>query len=142
MELDALRAQAAELMTRFDNMRVGYGSLQQKILKVNATVKSPDGYVTATVGPQGQVLKLELDPRIYRRPNSRELAATITKTIQEAAQKATEQVSELCSPFMPDSQFQAHMNFDFNGVVQQFEQNLPHVDGTAGDNDKARGRSS
>lgn len=142
MDLTPLRAQAEELMAQFERMRSGYGELQQKLRAVKGTATSSDGYVTATVGPRGQLLKLELDPRIYRRPNSRELASTITKTVQEATAKAQNAVEELCKPFVPDSQFQAHMNFDFNGIFQQLDSdlNLPSADGNKTGETRTKGR--
>lgn len=124
MDTQALRAQADELIAQFERMRSEYGTLQQKLRAVSATVKSEDGYVSATVGPRGQLIRLELDPRIYRRPNSRELATTITETIQKATAKAMESIEELCRPFVPDAQFQAHMNFDFDGIFRQLDSDL------------------
>jgi DNA-binding protein YbaB len=128
MDLHALRAQADELMAQFERMRAGAGDLQQKLRTLSASVTSKDGLVTATVGPRGQLIRLELDPRIYRRPNSRELAATITETVQRATTKAMDQVEELCRPFIPDAQFQAHMNFDFEGIFRQLDSDLPGGD--------------
>lgn len=123
-EVEALRAQADELTAQWDRMRSGVGDLQQKLRKVQASVTSEDGYVTATVGPRGQLVKLELDPRIYRRPNSRELAATITETVRRATDKAMESVEQLMRPFVPSAQFQAHMNYDFEGIFRQLDSDL------------------
>src|SRR4051812_42306388 len=106
-------------------MRAGYGELQQKLRAVTATVSSEDGSVTATVGPRGQLLKLELDPRISRRPDSGRLAATITETIRNATEQAMATVTELCKPFVPDAQFQAHLNYDFDGLFGQLDSDLP-----------------
>jgi DNA-binding protein YbaB len=128
MDLHALRAQADDLMAQFERMRAGAGDLQQKLRELRASVTSADGMVTATVGPRGQLIRLDLDPRIYRRPNSRELAATITETIQRATASVLDQVEELCKPFVPDAQFQAHMNFDFEGIFRQLDSDLPGGD--------------
>jgi DNA-binding protein YbaB len=128
MDLDAMRAQADDLMAQFERMRSGMTELQQSLRAVKATVTSRDGLVTASVGPRGQLLKLELDPRIYRRPNSRELAATITETVQEATQKAMAEVERLCEPYIPDAQLQAHMNFDFDDIFRQLDRDLPGGD--------------
>jgi DNA-binding protein YbaB len=124
MDLQGLRAQADELMAQFERMRSDHGTLQQKLREVQSTVKSADGFVTATVGPRGQLIRLELDPRIYRRPNARELGTTITETIQQASTKAMKQIEELCRPYVPDAQFQAHMNFDFEGIFGQIDSDL------------------
>ncbi|MFY1635095.1 YbaB/EbfC family nucleoid-associated protein [Solwaraspora sp. WMMB335] len=128
MDVQALRARADELMAQFDRMRSGVGELQQQLRAVSATVTSADGLVTVTVGPRGQVTRVELDPRIYRRPNAKELSETITETIRAATAKALAQVAELCRPLVPDEQFQAHMDFDLEGVFRQLDADLPGGD--------------
>ena len=125
MDLSAMRAQADELMAQFERMRSGLGDLQQKLKAVAATVTSDDGLVTATVGPRGQVVKVEFDPRIYRRPNSKELSATVTETIRKATAKAMAEVEELTRPFVPDAQFQAYMDNDLEGIFRQLDSELP-----------------
>ncbi len=125
MDLPAMRAQADELMAQFERMRSGLGDLQQKLKAVAATVTSDDGLVTATVGPRGQVVKVEFDPRIYRRPNSKELSATVTETIRKATAKAMAEVEELTRPFVPDAQFQAYMDHDLEGIFRQLDSELP-----------------
>jgi DNA-binding protein YbaB len=124
MDPHALRAQADELMAQFERMRDGSGELQQKLKTLTASATSPDGSITATVGPRGHLIRLDIDPRIYRRPDSRELATTITRTIQQATGKVMDQVEELCKPFIPGAQFQAHMNFDFEGIFRQLDNDL------------------
>lgn len=52
---------------------------------IEATADSPDGLISATVNSRGDLVKLELDDRIYRTADSVALAATITATIQAAA---------------------------------------------------------
>lgn len=125
MDLPAMRARADELMMQFERMRSGLGDLQQKLKAVAATVTSDDGLVTATVGPRGQVVKVEFDPRIYRRPNSKELSATVTETIRKATAKAMAEVEELTRPFVPDAQFQAYMDHDLEGIFRQLDSELP-----------------
>nr|WP_238380263.1 YbaB/EbfC family nucleoid-associated protein [Salinispora tropica] len=125
MDIQALRARADELMNQFERMRSGVGGLQQRLKEVNATVTSDDGFVTVTVGPRGHVAKVEFDPRLYRRPNSKELSATVTATIQRATEKALAEVEELLRPFVPDSQFQAYLDHDLTGIFGQLERELP-----------------
>ncbi|MER7332973.1 MULTISPECIES: YbaB/EbfC family nucleoid-associated protein [unclassified Micromonospora] len=128
MDMQAMRARADELMAQFERMRSGVGDLQQRLKAVNATVTSDDGFVTVTVGPRGQVVKVEFDPRIYRRPNSKELSATVTDTIRRATEKAMADVEELMRPFVPDSQFQAYMDHDLDGIFRQLDSELPRED--------------
>jgi DNA-binding protein YbaB len=124
MDNRALRARADELMGELNRLRSGMGELQQKLRAITATAKSEDGYVTAVVGPRGQLVRLDLDPRIYRRPDSRQLAAAITDTIKRAAADAMAQVSAACKPFMPDEELQAHLQFDFEGMNRRLDSEL------------------
>ncbi len=119
MDIQGMRARADELMSQWERMRSGVGELQQKLKKVSAAVTSDDGLVTATVGPRGQVIKVEFDPRIYRHPNSKQLSATVTETIRKATAKAMAEVEELCRPLVPDAQFQAYMDHDLEGIFRQ-----------------------
>ncbi|MGC5054244.1 YbaB/EbfC family nucleoid-associated protein [Micromonospora sp. DT48] len=125
MDVQALRARADELMAQFERMRSGVGDLQQQLKTVKATVTSDDGLVTVTVGPRGHVTKVEFDPRIYRRPNSKELSATVTETIRRATEKAMAEVEKLVRPFVPDSQFQAYIDHDLDGIFRQLDSDLP-----------------
>lgn len=119
-----LRARAEELMGEFNRLRTGMGELQQKLRQITATAKSDDGYVKATVGPRGQLVRLELDPRIYRRPDSKQLAATITQTINRATADAMAQVSEACKPYLPEEELQAHLQFDVDGMRRRLDSEL------------------
>src|SRR5947207_13846043 len=91
-DLQGLRAYAEELSGQFEKVRSGLGEMQRELKAVTGTAKSPDGYVTATVGPRGQLVKLQLDPRIYRKPDSAQLAQSITETVGKAAEDAARKV--------------------------------------------------
>lgn len=118
MDLEAARVRAEEMMARFERLRDGHAALQEQLLAVKATVTSDDGLVKVTVGPRGQVVDLELSPRIYRRPDSRRLAEVITTTIQRAAAEALDQVMDLTRPFVPDEKLQAYMDLDLDRARQ------------------------
>ncbi len=124
MDIEALRARADELMAQFERMRSGVGDLQQQLKAVDVTMVSEDGFVTVTVGPNGHVTKVEFDPRIYRRPDSKELSATVTETIQRATEAALAEVEELLQPFVPDGQFQAYLDHDLAGVFGQLDRDI------------------
>jgi DNA-binding protein YbaB len=82
------------------------GETQRKIAEVTGTAWSDDRMIKAVVGPRGQLLELEIDPRIYRRPNSTALAATIMATIRTAVEEATAKAAKLLAESMPkDSPF-------------------------------------
>src|SRR5690349_14121174 len=94
-DLAGLRAYAEELSEQFEKIRSGINEMQSEMSKITGTAKSADGYITATVGPRGQLVKLHLDARIYRKPDSAKLAETITDTIQKAALDAAGKVEEV-----------------------------------------------
>jgi DNA-binding protein YbaB len=122
--LDRARKRAADAMTRMEAIRDGYADLRQRLLAVTASATSDDGLVTAEVGPQGRVLRIDLDPRIYRRPDSRRLAETITATIQRAADEAAERLRDLFRPIVPDEQLTAYFDNDFDAVARGLENEL------------------
>jgi DNA-binding protein YbaB len=128
--VDAQRMQARidELMDEFNRLRAGADDLQRKLKEVSATVRSRDGFVTATVGPRGQLTKLELDPRIYRKPDSRELAETIVDTVRRATEDALGQVEELCKPLLPAEEVRAHMDYDFDGMFRRMDSELAELE--------------
>lgn len=128
MDLDGMRAHANELMAQFERMRDGAGDMQQRLKAVSITETSDDGMVTVNVGPRGQVIKVEFDPRIYRRPNSKELSRTVTETIRRAADKAAAEVEKICAPLIPNAEFQAYMNHDLDGIFRQLDSQLPKAD--------------
>jgi DNA-binding protein YbaB len=118
MDLAAMRAQIERLQTQFEKLRDGRAELERQLAELRVTVTSADGLITATVDARGHVERVELDSRIYQRPDSRFLAATITATIQQAAAEAMERVLELTRPFMPDEVLRAHMNLDIDEVLR------------------------
>jgi DNA-binding protein YbaB len=59
---------------------------------VEALVSGSD---EAVVGPRGQLVELEIDPRVYRRPDSQALAAAIVATATRAGADVDAQVQEI-----------------------------------------------
>src|SRR5215475_488654 len=49
----------------------GLNESQREMLKVTGSGWSPDRTIKAVVGPRGQLLELEIDPRVFRKPNSK-----------------------------------------------------------------------
>lgn len=79
----------------------GIGGAQQQFLGVSATARSEDGMVEVTVGPRGQLVDLKLDPRIYRKPNSTELANKIVETTRRASEDAMNQGKQIVDQNTP-----------------------------------------
>ena len=99
----ALMARFAEVQGQYERMRNGLADLQQQLARLQITVKSTDELVTATVNARGQLARVELDPRAYRELAPEELAASITATVRQAAEQATQQVSGLLRDYLPPS---------------------------------------
>src|SRR5688500_10147866 len=84
----APRARCGDGYAQYRRRRTGMDALQQRRTAREVTAQSDDGYVRAPVGPRGQLVKLVLDPRIYRDGDAGVLAAKITRTVQKAAAQA------------------------------------------------------
>lgn len=102
MDLTALNAEMASLEEQLVRMRDGYEQLQRAMRDLTLSVTSADGQVTATVDARGHVIRVDLDPKLYQRPDSRLLAATVTATIQQAAAEVAAHVMEVAGEFMPE----------------------------------------
>jgi DNA-binding protein YbaB len=77
------------------------GSSQQKILKIRAEGRSDDRMVKAVVGPRGQLIDLDIDPRVFRNPNSKALAASILAAVRVATEEAMRQSREVRDALLP-----------------------------------------
>ena len=97
----ALRARFEEVHGQYQRLRSGMDELQHKLAAFQVTAESDDGYVRATVGPRGQLVKLVLDPRVYREGDAEALASKITATVQRATTKSMEQVQQLVAGYLP-----------------------------------------
>jgi DNA-binding protein YbaB len=74
---------------------------QQEMLQVTGEAWSDDGLVKAVVGPRGQLIELQIDPRVYRKPNSTALAATIVATARAAVDEAAARTQEILDGILP-----------------------------------------
>lgn len=88
--------------------------LRRGMREITATADSPDGLISATVGARGELLELELNPRIYREPDSQRLAADITEVIKQAVAEAQREVFELVRVFLPDGAEFGEVDLDFD----------------------------
>ena len=86
-----------DLKRSLDNV----GDAQKKLMRVTGTAWSDDRLVKAVVGPRGQLIELELDPRIYRKPNSKLLSATIVDTVRKAVEQAMAKTEEIMEESLP-----------------------------------------
>lgn len=120
-DLSGLRALTEELTGQVAKLRSGMADMQKEVGAVTATAKSPDGHVTATVGPRGQLVKLQLDPRVYRTPDSAKLAATIVETVQKAAVEALRTVEAVVAKYAPGVDVRPFVRGDTVAQMNQFD---------------------
>lgn len=113
-----MRAYAEELEKRFRRLQEEGPKLQERARSLQVTEKSGDGLITATVGARGELIRLDIDPRIYRRPDARALADQITETIKKAGAKARDQVVELFATLVPREQLNAQLAGETDGLTE------------------------
>jgi DNA-binding protein YbaB len=97
----ALRERFAQVYGDYSRIRAGMGELQERLAAMQVRVSSPDGLVTAVVGPRGQLISLALDPEAYREHTPPRLAAIITETVRQAAARAAEESRALLGEYLP-----------------------------------------
>lgn len=114
----ALQEQADQLRGDFQRMLTEGPEAAARARQITVTRKSRDGLVSVTVGPRGDLVQLDLDPRVYRRPDSRALAETIVETVQAAAVEAQEQVVEALSAALPREAVRAQLDGDIDGYLE------------------------
>jgi DNA-binding protein YbaB len=84
-----------------DKAVAGLEDRQRKVFQITGTAWSEDRLVKVVVGPRGQLVELEIDPRIYRTPNSKALAASILATVRRAVDDAMRQTAEVLDEGLP-----------------------------------------
>lgn len=75
--------------------------IHNESMKITGVAWSGDGLIKAVVGPRGQLLELELDPRLFRKPDSKGLAAAIVATTRAAAEEAMAKGQALLEKALP-----------------------------------------
>ncbi|MFI9550160.1 YbaB/EbfC family nucleoid-associated protein [Nonomuraea endophytica] len=120
-----LQAYADELRATFQRMQREATDLNARAQAIRITEKSADGLVSATVTVRGELIRLDLDPRVFRRPDARGLADTITDTVRRACAKAVDELVALFEPVVPPEQFRAHLDGDLETVLDQLSGPLP-----------------
>jgi len=116
------------LFGAFDQLERAMGGLeatQRKMLHITATAWSDDRLIKAVVGPRGQLVDLEIDPRVYRKPNSKQLAATIVRTVRKAVEDAMRQSQEILGEGVPaDLQLRKIGSLDLPRILSSHDADL------------------
>ncbi|WP_158843702.1 YbaB/EbfC family nucleoid-associated protein [Saccharothrix deserti] len=77
-------------------------AVHREITDVRAGGVSPDGLVTATVNGSGDLLALELNPRVYREHDTRALADRILSAVADANAEARRRVNVAVERLVPN----------------------------------------
>jgi DNA-binding protein YbaB len=93
----AIESMVGDLRRSLSNM----GDVQRELMRVTGTAWSEDRLVKAVVGPRGQLLELDIDPRVYRTPNSKALAASIVATVRAAVDEVLRAGAEILDENVP-----------------------------------------
>lgn len=94
---NALESMIGDLRRSIANI----GGAQRQMMRVTGTAWSDDRLIKAVVGPRGQLLELEIDPRVYRTPNSKALAASIVATVRAAVEEVLREGNEILEQNLP-----------------------------------------
>jgi DNA-binding protein YbaB len=94
---NALESMIVDLRKSISNM----GDVQRRMMRMTGVAWSDDRLVKAVVGPRGQLLELEIDPRVYRTPNSKALAASIVATVRAAVEDVLREGNEILQQSLP-----------------------------------------
>ncbi len=74
---------------------------QRRMVAVTGSGWSPDRMIRVVVGPRGQLLDIEIEPRVLRKPDSKALSASILAAARAAVADATEQTTAIMDESLP-----------------------------------------
>ncbi|MGF7237060.1 MAG: YbaB/EbfC family nucleoid-associated protein [Frankia sp.] len=118
MDLSALRARVEGMAADFERMRAETGAVRERLLAVRGKAKSEDRFVTAEVDSRGRLVNLEIDPRVFRRPDARRLAEVIVETVGAAVARSEAMVEEAFDGLASPESLQAVLGFDVEAMVR------------------------
>jgi DNA-binding protein YbaB len=89
------------LLSGLEETVAGMAQAQRKIARLTGEAWSKDGMVHAVVGPRGHLVELDLDPRVFRRPDSAHLSAEIVATVRDAIASVSAKARDLMDRAVP-----------------------------------------
>src|SRR3954469_18642467 len=94
----------ASLYSIVDDLKKTIGGLdetQKRISRITGVGHSPDRMGKGTVGPPGPLGDLEIDPRVFRNPDSRSLAEAILVAARNAVTDANAKTTTVVDETVP-----------------------------------------
>ena len=128
VQLQSMRSLAETLRGQFEKLVEKGPQMAREAREVSITESSADGLVKVTVDPRGSLLALDLDPRIYRRPDARALSESIIDTIRRATETAQERVMDIFEPVVPRDDMKLHLQGTPEDVLEDVEDRLNRRD--------------
>lgn len=95
------QAHIDEMLQQYRQIRDRLGDAQRQVSELTATASSEDGMVTVTVDHQGDLVELQLNPRVYRVLDYLTLSETIVETTKRAVSEVRQQAKDLMTPLLP-----------------------------------------
>ena len=96
-----MRGHLVSLFEEYRAVRTRIERLSDDVATMTATARSSDGCVTVTVGPQGDLRDLHIDPEGARRLDLRTLTARILEASSAAATQGRERLGRTMAEVMP-----------------------------------------
>jgi DNA-binding protein YbaB len=120
---------AAAMLADVKRAWAGIDEVQQRVLAVTGVAWSDDRLIKVVVGPRGQIVELDIDPRVYRNPNSKALAASIVATARLAAEDAAKQTAALIDETLPSDLKMDQIGGGFAKLIRSHDADLRKEEG-------------
>lgn len=103
------------LTDELDRSLANLSDTQRKLMSLRGVAWSDDGLVKAEVGPRGQLIDVEIDPRVFRHPDSQALRRAIMEAVSAAIQEVTEQMQDIMFGQLPPEYAELRAQFQPDG---------------------------
>ena len=88
------RAVYASLLDEADRLKANVAAFRERSAAVEGRARTPEDDIRVTVGPQGELRRLEIEPRAYRKLGPAALAEEIVDLSEKARKDAAEKIAE------------------------------------------------
>lgn len=101
-----------DLMDQLRETSENMAATQQRMASLTGVAWSTDQKVKVEVGPRGQLIDIEIDPTVFRKPDSHALKESIieanTAAVKEVAQQVQDIMDEIIPPEVAELREQLH----------------------------------
>ncbi|WP_131736238.1 YbaB/EbfC family nucleoid-associated protein [Actinomadura roseirufa] len=106
------QAHIDDLMKTYQETRKQIQEMQARLETIEAAAEAADGMVKVTVDRQGRLTSLNIDPRLYRKISSAELAEAIMTACKDASGQVAEQMRTAMEGMVPEGAAEAGFDID------------------------------